>query len=86
MSTNNFTIGDVETGAANYMLGMLQMTVAGGDSITPEIWQKAIDETVAFQLRMAAHVESPEDKKEDRGASTKSATVSETDPHQEGDL
>lgn len=46
------TLGDVTVGAANYMLGYLQMTIAGGESITPEKWQEAIDETVAFQHRL----------------------------------
>jgi hypothetical protein len=48
------TIQDVANGGANYMLGILQMTIAGGESITPEKWQEAIEETVAFQRRMIA--------------------------------
>ncbi|MFJ5860847.1 hypothetical protein ACIQCM_05465 [Pseudarthrobacter sp. NPDC092439] len=47
------TLADVQTGAANYMLGHLQMTIAGGQSITPAKWQQAIEDTVAFQRRMA---------------------------------
>lgn len=46
------TLSDVRLGAANYMLGYLQMTIAGGKSITPARWQQAIEETVAFQHRM----------------------------------
>lgn len=55
MTTENLTISDVETGAANYMLGALQMTIAGNGSISPEQWQVAINDTVAFQRRMAGH-------------------------------
>lgn len=54
------TLSDVTVGAANYMLGYLQMTIAGGDSITPDRWQQAIDETVAFQTRMIALQDPPE--------------------------
>jgi hypothetical protein len=50
---DKLTISDVATGAANYMLGHLQMTIAGGESITPDQWQTAIEETVAFQRRLA---------------------------------
>ncbi|XAS66554.1 hypothetical protein V3C33_13795 [Micrococcaceae bacterium Sec5.7] len=46
------TLSDVTVGAANYMLGYLQMAIAGGESITPDKWQQAIEETVAFQHRM----------------------------------
>lgn len=46
------TLKDVTVGAANYMLGYLQMTIDGGDGITPAKWQEAIEETVAFQTRM----------------------------------
>ncbi|WP_172411819.1 hypothetical protein [Arthrobacter globiformis] len=46
------TTQDVTTAGANYMLGYLQMTIAAGESITPEKWQEAIEETVAFQRRI----------------------------------
>lgn len=52
MSKDSLTISDIQTGAANYMLGFLQMTIAAGESITPEQWRQAIQETVAFQRRM----------------------------------
>jgi len=54
VSKDSLTISDIETGAANYMLGFLQMTIVTGESITPDKWQKALEETVAFQHRMAA--------------------------------
>lgn len=46
------TLSDVTVGAANYMLGYLEPTIAAGQSITPEKWQKALAETLAFQKRM----------------------------------
>lgn len=50
------TLADVQTGAANYMLGYLQMAIAGGENVTPAKWQEAIEDTVAFQRRMADNV------------------------------
>jgi hypothetical protein len=46
------TISDVTNTGANYMLGILQMTIAGGESITPEKWQEAINEALSFQHRI----------------------------------
>jgi hypothetical protein len=52
VSRDNLTISDVAAGGANFMLGVLQMTIVTGESITAEKWQKALDETLAFQQRM----------------------------------
>lgn len=57
-AVEQFTIGDVTTGGANFMLGWLSPTIAAGESIDAAKWQEAIRETVAFQLRMMSRAPS----------------------------
>ncbi|BAS16543.1 hypothetical protein AHiyo8_48460 [Arthrobacter sp. Hiyo8] len=53
-AAETLTLSDVTVGAANYMLGYLQMTISADQSITPAKWREALIETVEFQHRTIA--------------------------------